>query len=131
MGDSKILESNVIVSFTKAKNDVVMLKSALSQQNDTIRQIYENQKALLVRIKNLEKRYDEKKEKVLEKRIVIASSMKAPKVSQFIGSEASRKLHDPVCPFAKNIKPKNKMVFKTKAKAFNMGYKACDCMKKV
>ena len=41
------------------------------------------------------------------------------------------KVHIESCPFAKNIHPKNKVVFVSKEEALNKGYKPCECMKKV
>lgn len=131
MSDVKLLEHNVIRSFSNAKDDVGMLKDNYSRQNDIIRQLYENQKKLVLRIRDIEKRLAEKTvEKVMEKKIVLTSAKTAPK-THFVGSQSALKFHDQICPFAKNIKPKNKIVFKSKVKAFNLGYKPCDCLKKV
>lgn len=125
------LENNIKTSFDLVKRDMNTFKVNFNKQSSVIKQLYENQKLLLVRIKELEAMVLEKKqERVMEKRIILSANKTAPK-PQFTASGASMKLHDPVCPFAKNIKPKNKVIFKTKAKAFNQGFKACDCLKKI
>jgi len=50
---------------------------------------------------------------------------------KFIASKKGKVLHSVNCPFSKNIKPKMRIIFKTKAKALNIGYKPCECLKKV
>ena len=44
-------------------------------------------------------------------------------------SKTGKKFHIEACPFAKNIKPKYKIRFKSKTKALNEGYKPCNCVK--
>jgi septal ring-binding cell division protein DamX len=141
MSDVKTLENNVKQSFSNTKTDVTELKNQMKQVSEAIKQINaniaklgENQKVLMTKITDAAKiPFPEpvKTETVVEKSIIVtpAKAQKAP-AKEFIASSASYKLHDPVCPFAKNIKPMNKVVFKTKAKALNLGYKLCDCMKK-
>ena len=50
---------------------------------------------------------------------------------RFVASKTGSKFHALNCVFAKNIKPKSKIVFKTKNRALNLGLKACDCVKRV
>ncbi|MEK7857199.1 MAG: hypothetical protein AAB288_14000 [Acidobacteriota bacterium] len=47
----------------------------------------------------------------------------------WVASTVTMKVHDKHCPFAQNIKRKNKKVFKTRLTAFKKGYKACKCLK--
>jgi hypothetical protein len=47
----------------------------------------------------------------------------------FIASKATMRVHDKHCPFARNVKRKNKQVFKTRLTAFKRGYKACKCLR--
>lgn len=49
----------------------------------------------------------------------------------YVASKTGKSVHTTNCPFGKNIKPKSKVVFATKSKAFNAGYRACDCLKRV
>ena len=48
--------------------------------------------------------------------------------SFFVASKESNKFHIPECPFAKNILPKNKIVFKSKEEAIEAGFKPCRCV---
>jgi len=48
---------------------------------------------------------------------------------RFVAAKNGKDFHIPKCPFAQNIKPKGKKVFKSKAAALNKGYKACKCVK--
>jgi len=139
MSDIKTLENNVKQSFSNTKTDVVELKNQMKQVSEAIKQINaniaklgDNQKVLLAKLENAAKvPMPEKAEKVIEKSIIVTSAKsQKQQAKEFIASSSSYKLHDPVCPFAKNIKPMNKVVFRTKAKALNLGYKLCDCMKK-
>jgi hypothetical protein len=122
------IDRNLRRSFGNLKNDVLEISKKLSEQQSNLLQLLENEKYLLTRIKALEQK---KTEKVMEKKIVLQTNKTAPKTKEYLGAKTSKKVHDPVCPFAKNIKPKNKITFKTKVKAFNLGYRPCDCLKKV
>jgi methylphosphotriester-DNA--protein-cysteine methyltransferase len=49
----------------------------------------------------------------------------------YVASKGSDKYHLPTCAMAANIKPENKITFKTKAEADKAGYKPCGvCFKK-
>ena len=50
---------------------------------------------------------------------------------KFVASKSGKTVHESNCPFAKRIKPKSKVIFSSKNKALNAGYKACDCIKRV
>ena len=50
---------------------------------------------------------------------------------KYVSAKTGKNVHELNCIFARNIKPKNRIVFKTKARAFNQGFKACDCMKRI
>ena len=47
---------------------------------------------------------------------------------KFVAARGSTKMHDSKCPFARNIKPKNKVVLKSKVTALNQGFKLCSCL---
>ncbi len=53
------------------------------------------------------------------------------KETYFVASKFSNKFHIPQCPFAKNIKKENLIVFDTKEKALSAGFKPCKCVKEV
>ena len=63
--------------------------------------------------------------KVVEKKVKTPAK-KAKKV--YWASKTGKKFHDKHCPFAKNIKPKSRVVFKTKNTALNKGLKPCKCV---
>lgn len=46
----------------------------------------------------------------------------------FVASKTSNKLHAAKCAYAKNIKLKNKVIFKNKSLAINKGFKTCACV---
>jgi hypothetical protein len=46
----------------------------------------------------------------------------------FVASKTSNKLHATKCAYAKNIKPKNKLVFDNKNFALDKGFKTCACV---
>ncbi|MFW6449636.1 MAG: hypothetical protein ACOCZ6_01165 [Nanoarchaeota archaeon] len=46
-----------------------------------------------------------------------------------VGAKSGNKVHVETCPFAKNIQPKNKVIFWSREDALNAGYKLCECMK--
>ena len=53
---------------------------------------------------------------------------KASKTTNFVAAKGGKKFHRPSCPFAKNILPKKKLVFKSKDAALNNGFKECKCL---
>lgn len=50
---------------------------------------------------------------------------KTIKKSKFVASKKSNKFHKKSCSYAKKIKSKNKITFKSKAQAKKCGYKPC------
>ncbi len=48
--------------------------------------------------------------------------------SFFVASKKSNKFHIPECPFAKNILPENRVVFKSKEEAIDAGFEPCRCV---
>ena len=59
-------------------------------------------------------------------KIVYKSGSKAV---SFVAAKGGKKFHRPSCPFAKNILPKKRLVFKTKDSALNNGFKECKCVR--
>ncbi len=120
------MHKKLLEAFRKIKSDVSTMKQLVREQNNKISLIQNNEKALLVRIRKLESEVDSVKHKKTETKVIKRT---VPKKPRYIGAKTSMKLHDENCPFAKNIKPKNKIIFKSKVKPFNNGYKACTCLK--
>jgi len=69
-----------------------------------------------------------KNKPVTTTKIITKTVTKTPK-KRYLASTESDKFHDIHCPFAQNIKPKTKIIFKSKDTALNKGYKPCKCVK--
>jgi len=116
----KQFEENVIRSFSLAKADITTLYS-------NVRFILKQLEQLKVENQGLKEMLNRKKVTKVRK----ASNKKVAKKSvkkKFIGAKSSNKVHDSKCPFAQNIKPKNKVSFASKVKALNDNYKLCKCL---
>ncbi len=124
----KVMHRKLLKAFKKVKRDVYDLRASISMQNEAINRLNDNQKALLARITALEAK-SRQKPKTITKTKVVKKIVKVAKRKNYVGAKSSMKLHSENCPFAKNINKSNKVIFKTKVKAFNMGYKACECLK--
>lgn len=119
---NKQFEQNVINSFHFAKKD--------------IRELYEHMSFVLGQLEGLRKENNYLHQKVEElqkkKRKVrkASNTVKAAKVQskKYVAAITSNKVHDSNCPFAKNIKPENKITLQSKASALNQGYKICKCL---
>ena len=70
-----------------------------------------------------------KKVPVVKKQIIVKKIAKKA-AKKFIAHKITKKLHDPHCPYAKNILPKTKRLFRSKTAALNKGFKLCTCLKK-
>ncbi|MFH2021450.1 MAG: hypothetical protein ABIJ34_08620 [archaeon] len=126
-GNVLTFHKRVRLAFLKVKRDVFELRGFLNVQQESINTLSNNEKALLLRIRKLEEAASKPVQKTVEHRVVVKRT--AVKKS-YVGAKTSLKVHDEHCPFAKNIKPKNKVIFATKGKAFNKGFSPCDCLKK-
>jgi len=103
-------------AFAHIKNDIVVLQAEvarLSKENEMLIKIVKKQTDALV-----------KSSKTTSKKAV----KKTNKKTQFVASRNGGKFHRPSCPYAKNIKPKDRVKFSTKDAALNNGYKACKCI---
>ena len=117
------VEKNVITSFDLAKKDIIALRNKMAE-------LVEVQEFLLRKVSKLGyKPVSEAKPKTITKtRTIVKTVTKAPK-KIFVASKEGKSFHLKTCPFAQNIKPKTKVVFKTKNAALNKGYKPCKCIK--
>ncbi len=72
------------------------------------------------------------KKKTGRKKLTKRKFKKSVKVhtKKFISAKGSKKFHIRSCPFAKNILPKDKVLFKSKTGALNKGLKPCKCVQK-
>ena len=124
------LKQNIVNSFRLAKNDIIETKQDVISISRTQESIIErlselktNQTRMIEKIKALEKNVAKKKEKV----IVRTNKRRAHNI--FVAPKEGKVFHHSNCPFAQNIKPKNKVTFKSKTKALNEGFKPCKCIK--
>ena len=124
----KDMHLRLLRAFKKVKRDIYDLRATVKLQNEAINKLNENQKVLLVKISKLESK-PTPKTKVVTKTKVVKEVVKVGKRKSYVGASTSMRVHSENCPFAKNINKENRVKFKTRVKAFNMGYKACDCLK--
>ena len=96
----KTLESNIKYSFDAVKKDVAVMQGALREYKNMMKTLNDNQKLLLKRLQRLEGK----------KPVTLIKNGN----KEYFGAETTKMLHNPVCPYAKNVKPKNKIVFKSK-----------------
>ncbi len=113
-----INEQSIKSAFVLVKKDMINLQREMLELN--IRQ---------QRIMGMLSKIDRKTVRTTSKpKIRIKTVTKRPK-KVFVASKTGKKFHIKNCPFAKNIKPKSKLVFKSKNTALNQGFKPCNCVK--
>jgi hypothetical protein len=127
------LEENVVNSFRLAKSDIIQLQSEvikLGQAQERIMEmlnaLHKDEVNLYNRMKKSKTNKSAKKVKPKVKTVSKKTSRKANKI--YVSSKTSGKFHLTGCPFAKNIKPKNRVSYRTKNKALNEGLKPCACV---
>jgi len=125
------LKQNIVNSFRLAKNDIIETKQSIIELNRTVESIIErlneiktNQAKMVEKIKTFEKKASKK---AVKKVVIRRNTRKAHKI--FVAPKNGKLFHNKNCPFAQNIKPKNKVIFKSKTKALNEGFKPCKCVK--
>ncbi|MBS3090176.1 hypothetical protein J4433_00210 [Candidatus Pacearchaeota archaeon] len=123
----KELEKNVIKSFNNVRLDVskiiAELETIKSKQDEILKKVSR-------KVKIKPKKVKKTKKKVIKAVKKIASvSVHKKKRKTFVAQRGGKLFHEKNCPFAQNIKPKNKIIFKSRAKALNEGYKPCKCVK--
>ncbi len=120
------LEDNVIESFKLVKEEISKLKERLNS-------IVKNQSSIIQLIEQLERKelLLNQKLKTLEiKRTIVNKIITINKTNKsFLASKKGKKFHEKNCPFGKNIKPKMRLIFKTKNSALNKGFKPCKCVR--
>ncbi len=139
------IEQNVMDSFRLAKTDIIKLQNDILELNRSQTKIIELVRGLRAselyfhqKVKQLNSaKAIEYKRPVIVKKNIIRAVAKAPvkpvrhfarKHLVIVATKGSNKFHKVNCPYAKNIKPKNKIRFHSKVKALNEGFKACQCV---
>lgn len=124
-----VVHEKVKKAFLKVKRDVYDLRAIVELQKEAIIKLNENQSKLVAKIKFMESRPVEKPKTVtVTKTKVVKQVVKVAARKNYVGAITSMKVHSENCPFAKNINKENRVVFKSKIKPFNLGYKACKCL---
>ena len=131
------LEKNVIQSFQMAKHDISDMQiriAGLSQAQEHIVELIDKLNAhetmLYERLKEISMRGAQKIDKpVIVTQAKIPTLAVSKKTTEFVATKGGKNFHTENCPFAQNIKPKNKVRFKSRTKALNQGFKACNCVK--
>ncbi|MBL7054527.1 hypothetical protein ISS05_02105 [Candidatus Woesearchaeota archaeon] len=122
-------EEKITNSFRLAKNDIMKLQDKITELSQTQERIME----FINKVKHKEDNFYQKVNK-------LQAEAQKPKTIRVVGkrvkkiivaSKTGKNIHEPNCPFAKNIKPKSLVVFHSKNSALNAGYKACECMKSI
>lgn len=129
------MEKNLVASFRNVKDDVMDLKDQITELNKAQKRLMEYISKLKDKDNKLSSKVEKLKNGKAKVRTVTKTVVKrvpgGRKSQTFVASKTGKRVHIKACPFAKNIKPKSKVTFSSKVKAFNSGYKACECLKKV
>ena len=146
MNDAKQIETNLYGSFKRVKSDVVQLSNEINKLSMTLSKVVgdlgkKNEKVDIVAVKvaDLDKYFKQhmnlvhkglnvKPKTVVVERVKTVSAKHRAKI--FVASETGKKFHLTNCIFAKNIKPKSLVKFKSKNAMLNKGYKPCACVQK-
>ena len=110
------IEQNIKNSFKLVKEDIIHLQKEIIELN--LRQ---------QKIVNMLSKIDQKASKKVITKTKVKTITKTPK-KVYVASKTGKKFHVKHCPFAKNIKPKSKLTFKSKNTALNQGFKPCNCV---
>jgi len=119
------VEKNISKSFKLVKGDIIRL------QNDFL-SLSKNQKKIMEFFNTLRDnqiKLNEKIKKLEGSKSMPSIVIKNKKNKQYVATKDGKKFHVITCPFAKNIKAKNKVKFSSMIDALNQGYKACKCIK--
>ena len=129
-----LAEKKVIHSFNHVKEDITDIKSSLEILKHT-------QEAILKKLsagKPAKRKHKKKakpspakkhRAKPNRQKKVKSPVPRAMKRMRYVAQKGGKKFHKKNCPYAQNIKPKNKIIFKSKNRALNNGYKPCACVK--
>lgn len=130
----------IIEMIKELREHEIQIYSVIKQlyQKEAIRDLHKNHdqdiKSLISELKQSENKIISLIENLSTKKSDIylvkkSLSKKRSKNKIYVSTKSGKKFHEENCPFAKNIKPKNKIKYKTKTKALNNGLKPCSCIK--
>jgi predicted nucleic acid-binding Zn-ribbon protein len=145
MNDLNKLENNLYESFTKVKSDIIKLNTEINKVAVALTKLSEEQTKLSDRMSEkfskivdsqakvntavaVLKNKKEAPQKVIIREKKVVANKTSPKKQHYVASKTGKKFHVGNCIFAQNIKPKSKIIYKSKITALNDGYKSCDCV---
>lgn len=130
------LVQNIVESFRLAKNDimklqneVISLNKSLKKQTENVARLKLSHTKLQEKVKSIKAKKTATKTKVVTVKKVAAKKAVKRAKKKYVATKGGKKFHETNCPYAKNIKPKHKVTFKSTTKALNEGYKPCNCAK--
>jgi len=146
MNDAKQLETNLYESFKRVKSDVIQLSNEINKLSMSLSKVIgdvgKNRDKIDIaatKAADLDKYFKQhvaalhKNANVRPKTVVVERVKKVVakhKKKTYVASETGKKFHLTNCIFAKNIKPKSLVKFKSKNAMLNKGYKPCACVQK-
>ncbi len=130
MISSDAIEKKSRNAFGHVKKDILNLHKIIEGLQNDLNQLKANDLQLTDQLIVLNQRLQSLKTnevRVVKQspRIVYKSGSKS---ASFVAAKGGKKFHRHSCPFAKNILPKKRLVFKTKDAALNNGFKECKCL---
>ena len=120
MTNAKQIESNVIESFQLAKKDISLLSEQLIQLKEEVARLKISRYEVSRKLDLITSKRKVSKKRTTKKTVSVSK--------KFVASKLGKKVHNPNCFFATNIDKKNRLIFNTKTKALNEGFKLCSCL---
>lgn len=121
------IEQNIIHSFRLVKSDIIKLQDEIVQLSQTQERLMEVIDDLKGKVAKSQKPQVKKVPARAQKTVVRTVTKRAHK--EYVAKRGGKKFHVESCPYAKNIKPKNKIKFHSTTKARNEGLRPCSCIR--
>ncbi|MBR9702241.1 hypothetical protein GOV13_04965 [Candidatus Pacearchaeota archaeon] len=119
---------NIKNSFRLVKNDMMKLQEEIFSVGNMQKEILKELKKLNIEELKLEQKVDAVSKRKPRTKIVTKTITKRPK-RLYVAAKEGTKFHIEKCPYAKNIKPRGKVKFKSQTAALKKGLKPCNCVK--
>lgn len=141
---SNQIEQNIVNSFRLAKSDIIKAQKEVLSMVQFQKELLEKVDNLEVRLERLSARVTSlgkkpkikviklksksPKKRIATKTKIVTKRIQARAKKVYIAAKTGKKFHISHCPFARNIKPKSRVRFKSKNSALNKGFKPCKCV---